>query len=53
MSYGLLSEYAFTGDLETKYFKDKRKYGMPGTYTTTAPVNDYSIWERILTADTH
>jgi hypothetical protein len=37
---------AFFGDLRNKFYAEDRINGKPGTYTTTAPVNENSIWTR-------
>jgi hypothetical protein len=37
---------AFFGDLRDKFYAEDRINGKPGIYTTTAPVNENSIWTR-------
>ena len=36
----------FQGDLRNKFYASNSTSGTPGTYTTTAPVNDYSVWNK-------
>jgi len=38
--------YAFFSDLRIKFYATDAINGTPGTYTTTAPVNDKSVWTR-------
>jgi len=36
----------FLGDLRAKFYATDSVYGTPGTYTTTAPVGDTSVWTK-------
>jgi hypothetical protein len=36
----------FPGDLRAKFYAANKDNGMPGTYTTTAPVSDRSVWTK-------
>jgi len=38
--------FAFDGDLYTKFYATDSTNGTPGTYTTTAPVGDSSVWTK-------
>jgi len=44
----IYSEYgpAFLGDLHIKFFATNKDNGTPGTYTTTAPVSEKSVWTK-------
>jgi len=37
---------SFLGDLRAKFYATDSTNGTPGTYTTTAPVNSYSVWTK-------
>jgi len=37
---------AFSGDLYNKFYEADPTNGTPGTYTTTAPVSDSSVWTK-------
>jgi hypothetical protein len=39
-------ENSFFGDLREKFYEEDAEKGTPGTYTTTAPVSEDSIWTR-------
>jgi hypothetical protein len=44
---GNFSSYIpFPGDLHTKFYATDAANGTPGTYTTTAPVNESSVWTK-------
>jgi len=36
----------FSGDLRSKFYATNAANGTPGTYTTTAPVSDSSVWTK-------
>jgi len=36
----------FPGDLRDKFYATDADNGTPGTYTTTAPVGDDSVWTK-------
>ncbi|MDR2716594.1 MAG: leucine-rich repeat domain-containing protein [Treponema sp.] len=38
--------FSSMGDLATKFYATDAENGTPGTYTTTAPVNESSVWTR-------
>jgi hypothetical protein len=41
---GNFSNFAFYGDLRDKFYATDATNGTPGTYTTTAPVGESSVW---------
>jgi hypothetical protein len=46
-SSGFINAYnPFYGDLRAKFYATNSTNGTPGTYTTTAPVDDSSVWTR-------
>jgi hypothetical protein len=40
------SSSTFLGDLYHKFYETDKYNGTPGTYTTTVPVNEYSVWTK-------
>jgi len=38
--------FRFLGDLRTKFYATDSTNGTPGTYTTTAPVSESSVWTK-------
>jgi len=45
-SYGNYWGSPFNGDLQAKFYATDSANGTPGTYTTTAPVSDSSVWTK-------
>jgi len=45
-SSGFNASSPFMGDLRDKFYAANPANGTPGTYTTTAPVDDESVWTK-------
>jgi len=46
-NFGYSAHYPFYGDLRSKFYATDAANGTPGTYTTTAPVNENSTWNKV------
>jgi hypothetical protein len=46
LSSGFNASSSFPGDLRAKFYAANPTNGTPGTYTTTAPVGDSSVWTK-------
>jgi len=51
VNFGSINSYGnlvspFNGDLRAKFYATNASNGTPGTYTTTAPVGNSSVWTK-------
>jgi hypothetical protein len=44
--FGIIYLFPFDGDLKDVFYATDAANGTPGTYTTTAPVNESSVWTK-------